>query len=109
MKQSARKIVLAFLTTVTTFSPSQTRAQQLITYCRQTQSDDCIQVDSSGFWWDKEPGLPARKTSRKLPVNIFGKTRVVRFDNTYYCTHSSMQVSRSYVTCSAKGWVFQAN
>jgi hypothetical protein len=100
---------IGFLLAITPFSPSQTFAQQLTTYCSHTQSDDCIQVDTSGFWWDNEPGLPAKKTSKKLPIKVIGKTKIVRLDNTYYCTHSSMQVSRSYLKCSADGWVFKLN
>jgi hypothetical protein len=103
------KWVVGYLLSITVFSPSEMRAQQLTTYCSQTQSDDCIQVDTNGFWWDKEPGLPATKTSKKLPIRVVGKTKVVRLDSNYYCTHSSMQVSRSYVTCSENGWVFQSN
>jgi hypothetical protein len=109
MKQTTPNIVFTFLVAATTLAPSQIRAQQLTAYCSQTQSDDCILVDSSGFWWDKEPGLPARNTARKLAIRVVGKTKIVGLDNTYYCTDSSMQVSRSYVKCSANGWVFQLN
>ena len=106
------KLALGCLLAITVFSPSETRAQQLTTYCSQTQSDDCIQVDSYGFWWVQDQDdfrLPARKTSKKLPIRVIGKTKIVRLDNTYYCTHSSMQVSRSYLKCSADGWVFKSN
>ncbi len=109
MKQSAFKTALSLLAAIAAYAPIDTHAQQLSTYCSQTQSDDCIQVDSNGFWWDSEPGTPAKKTSRKLPIKVVGKTRIVRLDNTYFCTHSSMQVSRSYLTCSANGWIFKLN
>lgn len=90
-------------------APSQINAQQLQTYCSWTQSDDCIQVDSHGYWWDKELGLPARKTSTKLSIKVVGKTRIVKLHETYYCTKSSIQVHESYLACGPNGWLFKLN
>jgi len=108
MKSSITKfIVLTIL--LAAFQPGVTYADNLRSYCSHTQSDDCIQIDDNGFWWDSEPGLPAKKTNKRLSIKKVGKTRIARLDGTYYCTHSSMQVSKSYLKCSISGWTFSAN
>lgn len=76
-------------------------------YCAYTQSDDCIFVDSNGYWWDSEPSLrPVYKKMKKLPIKIVEKTKVVQLGNRFFCTKTNMQTRRSYLECSSNGWVF---
>ena len=82
----------------------------LQSYCAFTQSDDCIFVDSHGYWWYSEPSLkPVYTRMKKLPKKVVGSTKIVRLENQFYCTHNSRQIKASYLACNANGWTFQQN
>ncbi len=79
-------------------------------FCRYSQSDDCIHVDSSDFLWDSEPSLnPRWNRIKKLPIRRVDRTRVAQTDGLYYCTRSTMQERESYLRCTKNGWVFESN
>ena len=80
------------------------------TYWAVTQGGDAITVDSNGYWWDLESrrGPSVYTKMHKLPVKIVGKTKIVRHGDTFYCTKGQLS-SRSYLYCTANGWVFDSN
>ena len=80
------------------------------TYWRITQGGGAIIVDPSGYWWDMEVrrGPSIYTKMHKLPIKIVGKTKIVRLGDKFYCTKGQWS-SRSYLYCTANGWVFDNN
>ena len=77
-------------------------------YWQVSQGGGRIIVDSNGYWWDREMGIPKFTKKHKLPIKIVGKTKVVRLGDTFYCTKCQW-ASRSYLSCTANGWMFNNN
>ena len=80
------------------------------TYWMVTQGGPAITVDPNGYWWlPDDPGFQRNFTRmQKLSIKIVGKTKVVRLEDIFYCTKGQWS-SRSYLYCTANGWVFDNN
>jgi len=74
-------------------------------FCAQTQSDDCITIDSNGFWWDSEPSLkPVWTKMKALSVITTSNSKVVKLGDRFFC--SKRNSGKGYLRCTIRGWQY---
>lgn len=118
MKRAAQAMLIGLLISII---PATSNAQQFIsqshdrkevskiwkkdfeTFCTLTQSDDCITVDSRGFWWDSEPSLkPKWIKMNSLPIKTTKTGKVAQLGGIFYCSNQPNR--RGYLKCTPNGW-----
>jgi hypothetical protein len=78
------------------------RADQvnLASFCRSTQSDDCISVSRCGLVYSFIERRPIGNAAvYETPNGV-----VAKFENDYFCAHSDSRISMSYLDCTSNGW-----